>query len=81
MGRLDRRVQELLAEEDGHYGTSLATTFPVIINARELPPRSTKGKRWVYVVSMRQRLSIGNSVRAASWKDRGLNNNRGVLKR
>ena len=52
MGRLDRRVQELLAEEDGYYGTGLATAFSINIKARELLPRFTKGKRHVYVVSM-----------------------------
>lgn len=28
MGRLDRRVQELLTQEDGYYGTSLGAAFP-----------------------------------------------------
>ena len=60
MGRLDWRVQELLAEEDGYYGTSLATTLSI---------NQYQGTRTA--VSVYEREATGlcgiNAVKAFKW--------------
>ena len=71
MGRLDRRVQELPAEEDGYNGASLAAAFP----------SRAQGMRYCHF-----RLTMGNDGPIFAYEPHhgwtiGLSHHRGVLKR